>query len=73
MSTSSGPYSASTSNDPMALQKFAGEFLTFLEQREERLLSWGFYNIRQSAQDIEDFSGQVINVYDYLKTLAIPK
>jgi hypothetical protein len=36
------------------MQEFAGEFLTFLEQREERLLSWGFYNIRQSAQEIED-------------------
>src|SRR5438552_2132406 len=38
----------------MTVQNFAGELLTFIELREQRLLSWGFYNIRQSAQEIED-------------------
>lgn len=38
----------------MDLLTFTSEFLTFLEQREERLLSWGFYNIRQTAEEIED-------------------
>ena len=30
----------------MPLQRFASELLTFLERREERLLSWGFHNVR---------------------------
>src|SRR5665213_2853791 len=38
----------------MSLQSFASEFLTFIERREERLLTWGFYNIRQTAQEIEN-------------------
>lgn len=38
----------------MPLQSFVGEFLSFLERREERLLSWGFYNVRQSAEEIEE-------------------
>jgi hypothetical protein len=37
----------------MSLQTFASEFLTFLEKREERLLSWGFYNVRWTPADIE--------------------
>ena len=37
----------------MSLQSFVGEFLTFLEKREERLLSWGFYNVRWTVADIE--------------------
>jgi ATP-dependent helicase YprA (DUF1998 family) len=43
----------------MSLQSFVSEFLTFLEKREERLLSWGFYNIRWTAADIEaDFPSE---------------
>ena len=37
----------------MTLQDFVSEFLTFLEKREERLLSWGFYNVRWTVEDIE--------------------
>jgi hypothetical protein len=37
----------------MTLQSFVSEFLTFLEKREERLLSWGFYNVRWTVADIE--------------------
>ncbi len=37
----------------MSLQSFVSEFLTFLEKREERLLSWGFYNVRWTTSDIE--------------------
>lgn len=37
----------------MTPQTFASEFLTFIERREARLLTWGFYNIRQSAPEIE--------------------
>lgn len=37
----------------MALQEFVGEFLTFLEKREERLISWGFYNVRWTIADID--------------------
>ena len=37
----------------MTLQSFVSEFLTFLEKREERLLSWGFYNVNWTAADIE--------------------
>lgn len=38
----------------MPLQAFVSEFLTFIERREERLLSWGFYGVRQSARELED-------------------
>jgi len=38
----------------MSVQAFVGEFLTFLEKREERLLSWGFYNVRWTIPEIED-------------------
>lgn len=38
----------------MHLQAFVSEFLTFLEKREERLLSWGFYAVRWTAGDIEE-------------------
>lgn len=37
----------------MPLQNFVSEFLTFLEKREERLISWGFYNVRWTAADID--------------------
>lgn len=37
----------------MPLQDFVSEFLTFLEKREERLISWGFYNVRWTAADVE--------------------
>ena len=39
----------------MCLQAFVGEFLTFLEKREERLLSWGFYNVRWTIEEIETY------------------
>src|SRR5438445_380896 len=38
----------------MSLQGFVSEFLTFIEKREERLLSWGFFSVRQTSQEIED-------------------
>jgi hypothetical protein len=38
----------------MSVQAFVGEFLTFLEKREERLLSWGFYNVRWTIPEIEE-------------------
>src|SRR5256885_2357379 len=37
----------------MSLQTFVSEFLTFLEHREQRLLSWGFYNVRWTPADVE--------------------
>jgi hypothetical protein len=37
-----------------ALHRFTGEFLTFLEQREQRLLTWGFYNVRWTAAEVEE-------------------
>jgi len=37
----------------MSVQAFVSEFLTFLEKREERLLSWGFYNVRWTIPDVE--------------------
>lgn len=37
----------------MSFQAFVSEFLTFLEKREERLLSWGFYSVSWTAMDIE--------------------
>ena len=52
MSTNSAVYSEFVSSKRMTLQSFTGEFLTFLEKREERLLSWGFYNVRWTAADI---------------------
>jgi hypothetical protein len=38
----------------MSVQAFVSEFLTFLEKREERLLSWGFYNVRWTISEIEE-------------------
>ena len=38
----------------MPIQAFVSEFLTFLEKREERLLSWGFYNVRWTIPEIEE-------------------
>lgn len=37
----------------MNLQAFVSEFLTFLEKREERLLSWGFYNVCWTIEEVE--------------------
>ena len=37
----------------MSLQSFVSEFLTFLEKREERLLSWGFYNVRWTIANVD--------------------
>ncbi len=37
----------------ISIQDFVSEFLTFLEKREERLLSWGFYNVCWTTQEIE--------------------
>jgi hypothetical protein len=37
-----------------SLQHFVGELLTFIEKREEQLLSWGFYNVRWTPAEIED-------------------
>ncbi|MBZ0264126.1 hypothetical protein K8I28_05615 [bacterium] len=36
----------------MTIHEFAEEFLTFLEKREEKLISWGFHNIQYSSNDI---------------------
>ena len=36
----------------MTMQKFAEKLLTFLERREEKLLSWGFYNVQYSELDM---------------------
>lgn len=37
----------------MSLKGFVGEYLTFLEQQEARLLSWGFYNVTFDASEAE--------------------
>ena len=37
----------------MSLQTFVSEFLTFIEKREERLLSWGFYNVSWTILEIQ--------------------
>src|SRR5262245_44628107 len=37
----------------MSVTRFVGEFLSFLEQQEARLLSWGFYNISFRISEIE--------------------
>lgn len=34
------------------MQEFASNIITFLEKREEKLLSWGFHNVRYSEADI---------------------
>lgn len=36
----------------MNIQEFASNFLTFLERREEKLLSWGFHNVQYSETDM---------------------
>jgi hypothetical protein len=36
----------------MNMQEFASNFLTFLERREEKLLSWGFHNVQYSEADM---------------------
>jgi len=37
----------------MPLRPFISEFLTFLEQQETRLLSWGFYNVSFTNSEVE--------------------
>jgi len=34
------------------MQEFASNYLTFLERREEKLLSWGFHNVQYSESDM---------------------
>jgi hypothetical protein len=36
----------------MTMHKFASNFLTFLERREEQLLSWGFHNVQYSEAEM---------------------
>jgi len=38
----------------MTFKSFVGEFLSFLERKEEKLLSWGFYNGSFDETEIED-------------------
>lgn len=38
----------------MSLKEFVGEFLSFLEFQEARLLSWGFYDFSYSTSDVEE-------------------
>ena len=35
------------------MQKFISEFLNFVEQRESRLLSWGFYDVSFEVDELE--------------------
>jgi hypothetical protein len=36
------------------LDSFISEFLTFIEQREARLLSWGFYDVSFDVEELEE-------------------
>lgn len=38
----------------MTMQQFGSDFLTFLERREEGLLSWGFHNVQYSETEMEN-------------------
>ena len=38
----------------MSLHQFAGDFLTFLERKEESLLHWGFHDLSNSSSDLEE-------------------
>lgn len=38
----------------MSFKDFVGEFLSFLEQQEARLLSWGFYDFAYSTSEVEE-------------------
>ena len=38
----------------MTFKEFVGEFLSFLERQEARLLSWGFYDFAYTLNDVED-------------------
>jgi hypothetical protein len=38
----------------MSLKDFVGEFLSFLELQEARLLSWGFYDFSYTTNDVEE-------------------
>jgi hypothetical protein len=42
----------------MSVIGFVSEFLSFLEQQEARLLSWGFYNVSFSISEVEDLLEQ---------------
>lgn len=42
----------------MSITGFVSEFLSFLEQQEVRLLSWGFYNVSFGLSEIEDLLEQ---------------
>ncbi len=42
----------------MSVTGFVGEFLSFLEQQEARLLSWGFYNVSFGISEIENLLEQ---------------
>lgn len=41
-----------------SFRRFVSEFLTFLEQQESRLLSWGFYNVSFNAADVDSMIGE---------------
>lgn len=41
----------------MSLKDFVGEFLSFLEQQEARLLSWGFYDFAYTVNEAEELFG----------------
>ncbi len=38
----------------MSFKEFVGEFLSFLEFQEARLLSWGFYDFSYTKSDVEE-------------------
>ncbi len=38
----------------MSFKEFVGEFLSFLEFQEARLLSWGFYDFSYTTNDVEE-------------------
>lgn len=38
----------------MSFKEFVGEFLSFLEFQEARLLSWGFYDFSYTTSDVEE-------------------
>src|SRR5207253_700669 len=48
-----GPFTRQDPVSTMTIGSFAREFLGFLEMREARLLSWGFYDVSFTPQEIE--------------------
>lgn len=38
----------------MSFKDFVGEFLSFLELQEARLLSWGFYDFSYTLNNVEE-------------------